>query len=669
MKFKGIRESNIYSNFKDGYTNLLTAEDIENAIIDLRRAIVYESPQDASLKSIDQELQRILSEDGFLDQGLYSKIVDSPYSLVGSDLSQNDSKQSYNQLVTKLSSVEAIREAVSLFEAHEETTQIQKEFLGAFLNNAVGNMELNSNISKLANNQSKYLNLKYSGELSALKRFSYKSRVLDDVQKQKDKIDFLETMEPNSTVPYSKRFTIEEFGKLSDLHSAYTSFERFASSCGNIDSFEKLRQIRDFGEIAGGFIEYTQNEFKEHSQNSYKAGDIVMYDIDKRSLVTNNKLDRESKLTKRYVTNYGHAATVATGSGGAKLSHVYGEYQVDDLDLEKGLFSDVYRMDLGALLTKEAKQAAQNLYGDKWNEKVNEIYPEVSSKLFELSQQDQRYALIFNSSDKRFNAGIMSYIPFGNTLLKATNWDNMREQFSDKTKGETEMICSEFASRLAIVSLMESNEKLQEVLGLEKNALNIPFSKREDLDKVHPGRLIDILHKADCIKEVPPSIIQTQFFKRPEENFKKITSQVYKSFKKCISSEMDTEAICTKLVNVFEIEHNKRFPNDKVELDASTRDMLTIVIKNEVDNIKTQMDDAKNAHNEMLNKNLFTKIYGAICKIVNLFYKKLDQHIDQNIAKDSVNIIDKLIEGVEKQGSWVNRSSSLDVGTAQGRQP
>ncbi len=669
MKLRSLQGTDIYSNFKKEVTDAKTTYGISEAIIDLRSNIIKsnEPIEELVMGSVDYVLQKILSENGIIESNIYNSIIsgsDVDLNLFKDQDSLNQGDGRYDKLHTMLDSNEAILEAMALFQKDkemqynrtgEDLTERQRNFLGAFLDNAVGNAALNSKLSELANNKSVYFNLNFKEEIDGLKRFSYKSRVLDDVLEQGDKVDSLGVIGKNSTIPYSKRFTLEEFGKLSDLHAAYSSISRFSASCGDTDAFNKLSNVLKIGESAGHFLQHIEEEFMIHATNDYKAGDIVMYDIDKRAMVTNNKPNRESELIKKYITNYGHAATVAVEGGKAKLSHVYGEYEVDDFDMRKGIFSDTYRIDLSALLTKEAAQAAQKLYGDQWKERVNEVYQDVSSQSFELSQKDRVYNGIINSSDKRFKAGIASYVPLGHKSLKATDWESMREQFNDPSKTAKEMICSEFASRLAIVTFMESNEKLQEMLGVKDKVLNIPFSRHEDLNKVNPGRLMDILNRAGCIEEVPPSGMQIQIFKRPEEDMRKITSEICRQFKDGISRGIDAEEICVNLVNTFEREHNKRFPNDQLKLDASTKDMMVILIKGEVDNIQKQVQDTQNAHNEGKKNSIFAKIYNATCNIVGKLYRKLDQHIDQNIVKETVNIIDKFVEGAEKHGSWVNR--------------
>ena len=120
-------------------------------------------------------------------------------------------------------------------------------------------------------------------------------------------------------------------------------------------------------------------------------------------------------------------------------------------------------------------------------------------------------------------AGKADYIWGGHTRKSDADFNQLAERImgdKDAQKDHyTDMICSEFVTKSTIASLVYIDRFFSEELGqfliekgkvkegeklkAAKNVLQLPYSKKEKLKAVHPGRMIDLLKKRSCLSRVP----------------------------------------------------------------------------------------------------------------------------------------------------------------------
>lgn len=56
-----------------------------------------------------------------------------------------------------------------------------------------------------------------------------------------------------------------------------------------------------------------------------------------------------------------------------------------------------------------------------------------------------------------------------------------------------------------------SNEQIEFIIRVNNNKIiDIPYSKKEDLTKIHPGRMIALLEKKKCVQKIKPPTAFTQ---------------------------------------------------------------------------------------------------------------------------------------------------------------
>ncbi len=256
-------------------------------------------------------------------------------------------------------------------------------------------------------------------------------------------------------------------------------------------------------------------------EQKYKNGDIVMYDIKLENQFKNIKeFTKEQKGIWYFLgSKYAHAAQINISNGQApKLSHVYGQYESDIIKFQQAMFSDVYRFDASKLLTKEGIEKAKEAFGENWEEEVNKIYQKSQQEVYETGL-NSGFNNLENSSQKRLQSGKANLPFYGHKTKEEQDFKELSEKFYQRDGAEVDdniMICSEFVTRSTISSLVKSNEELSKELGID-NALQIPFSKYEDLNKVHTQRLIDILMEKECITQVRKPKIEIMLFKEPEK--------------------------------------------------------------------------------------------------------------------------------------------------------
>ena len=110
------------------------------------------------------------------------------------------------------------------------------------------------------------------------------------------------------------------------------------------------------------------------------------------------------------------------------------------------------------------------------------------------------------------------------------DFEKLADKILAEKEGEQEhmqiMICSEFVTKTTLAALVKLNRELSAELGDlliqqgqeeegtklkdSHNVFELPYSEKEKLNKVHPGRMIDLLVKRRCVKRLDPPLIVKQ---------------------------------------------------------------------------------------------------------------------------------------------------------------
>jgi len=177
------------------------------------------------------------------------------------------------------------------------------------------------------------------------------------------------------------------------------------------------------------------------------------------------------------------------------------------------------------LIPKEQKKKLKETYGDNWLEKVNGMYAQIERDIHD--QTVGKFAKLRVPSFEGFIMRGLSFLlghkQFGKNDFKKIH-DRVYNDFYKK--GSKSMMCSEFVTHTTIAALYELNEQLKKDI-LDKPKLEniepppspdkqklgnikspsdpgqivkIPF-EYENLERVHPDRLLKVLKKSGCIEE------------------------------------------------------------------------------------------------------------------------------------------------------------------------
>ncbi|MSO14234.1 hypothetical protein [Rickettsiales endosymbiont of Trichoplax sp. H2] len=477
------------------------------------------------------------------------------------------------------------KEALDILKSYHKQKYLassQEEFLSKFLEDSINNKKVNSYLGELEKSKNKiYLNA-HSDDIYELKRWSFKTKNIENFTKILNKLENnVEKINSGQSLSYEEQITPKEFGILTDLAGLNKMLIKF-NEYKVIREGSKLKELLDQSNSAKNIVKTIQNKFIEEQQ--YKDGDIVMYnsDIQNQFSGKNPKLFSEEWLTRKIVGKYGHAAQINISEDDTpKLSHVYGNYENKEIGFQQAMFSDIYRFDASKLLTKEGIEKAQETFGENWQEEINKIYQNSQSEVYEKGAEE-RFDSLKNSEQKRFESGKADFMFHGHKTKEEQDFKELSEKFYQRDGAEVDdniMICSEFVTRSTIASLVKSNEELSEKLGIN-NSLQIPFSKYEDLNKVHTQRLIDILMEKECITQVRKPNIEIMLFKEPEKaqyktimNMTKIVEDQLKVFE---DSVMDNQLpgqkhekslrLTESLIDKFVETYNKNNPYDAIEI-------------------------------------------------------------------------------------------------------
>lgn len=495
------------------------------------------------------------------------------------------------------------KDIISLFLAKKNTRlNAQNNLLDEFLSHSIANKNLNEELTILI--QQKNISDAEKKIISDLRYISHKTIGLGDFEKIKEKLESsLYKIKQGIPLIYKDQLDAREYGVLSDFVKAgkkLNNYKDFHSITGLLEKIQQVEKMLDL--IEDRFID----------EQKYKNGDIVMYDIERENIFKNiASFTKEQNAIWYFLkSKYGHAAQINyLKDGSPLLSHVYGQYENKKIDFEQAMFSDVFRFDASKLLTAQAVQKAKEKFGDNWQEKVNEVYQQSQQKIYEEGV-DGGFKNLKNSPDKRYESGKAEI--FGHSIKEEQDFKELSERFYHRDGAGVDdniMICSEFVARSTIASLVMSNDLLKDELGME-NALDIPFSKNEDLNKVHTQRLIDKLMEKECITQVRKPNIQIMLFKEPEKahyktilNMTKVVEEQLKNFDaSMVENELpfqrDTKIlrITETLIDKFVETYNKNNPFDAIEISQEQKEELKQKLS---DSVSELVDKSGNLNNDI----------------------------------------------------------------------
>jgi hypothetical protein len=413
--------------------------------------------------------------------------------------------------------------------SNDQRTEEDKRLIATFVEYASGNKEFNIRLGNVLKSGNDFVR-QYKQEIELLHKYTYKSSDLDVIINSLDKIQFmLSKLEGNPQHKFSnaEKITLAELGKInkyidSDVKSVLEKISYEAP---------QIQKLRNTYQRAQAVIE--QFDKKIESQINYKEGDLVM-DVankyHKLKLHTYNSFFKWlENLIQDWITPYSHAAI------GTKLDNVKGileiwdEYQTREVDAQNSLITETFRVYPHALLQNveitEKLMKALDVDKEGLKDKLHEMYGKCSTDIAQTIDPTK----LQNDSTKRRQAGLADFRIGGHkTSESVRSWVEkvMDSKSVDGIKISTgeKIICSEFAAKITALTIVALEKELIKTIKEKEpsfalkdgeNLLKMPFDKYEDLNKIHPARLIKELGKHGAIEKVESSkVIENMIISR-----------------------------------------------------------------------------------------------------------------------------------------------------------
>lgn len=419
----------------------------------------------------------------------------------GSSLSKNlkESEAKCIKLFTKLT-------------VGEIETDAQKKYLGAMLERSIGNKELNLRLTAFSREKGNAAYSKHQYAVGDIKYFSYKTRHCDKIPVLNKKCKkALELLAVGQKVSESEKLNQFEYGVLCDIAKMKEKLDEYNEK-GVIPKTGKLVELYEESKKSYALVKRI-NECAV-SEERYKAGDILMVHSQKSIASKDKRVDQETALTHTFISKYGHAAQIYIdpANGIPSISHIYGGYQSDKVQGQDIATSDIFRVDPSKLVSKENMEFLNKLYkaeGKDWKVEVTKMYQDILQEVHEKSQET--FEIIKNDKTARFRAGLANFGLYGgHTSRTPQDFSEVHKSMlglNDRSVKE-KMICSEFVAKSTVAAFVELNERLR--IKLDENNLprkpedlvEIPISRKERLERIHPERLVTLLDKAGCLTAV-----------------------------------------------------------------------------------------------------------------------------------------------------------------------
>lgn len=398
---------------------------------------------------------------------------------------------------------------------HKQVGSYQEKLeLSMLIEKNLGNNDLNQRLG-LFEKEKHALVERYQITIADVKYLMFKTQLrrLNDVLLEKAE-NALQEIENGNSLDLKSKLTLYQLGRLDDLAKLKSTLDDL-NSLGLIDSSSKLKKLHTQANRGAELIERIEQHVAE--EQLFESGDLVM-NHSKKSLALKNKLaNSEVVLTHTFISKYGHAAQVYIDpkTNAPTFSHIWGEHQTDVVKVTDIAISDVFRVDVTQLVVPAMQIKLEAYYSNQgldYKNEIKKLYQESIQRL--LAESKERFEGVKNDKVARFKAGWADYgFHGGHRDAEAVNRRDIHDVMYGKGehKIKDKMICSEFVANGIVAAIYETNDLLQQqmlnagvVASADENIINTPL-KREQLSRVHPQRLVNLLRAEGCLVQVNQS--------------------------------------------------------------------------------------------------------------------------------------------------------------------
>lgn len=361
---------------------------------------------------------------------------------------------------------------------------------------------------------------------SLIHKHSHKTKGFKRMKSLKSKLSkIVSRMNKKEEILESERMSLAEIGMIERFNRNTELFETMeAISPESPEIKDMIEQQKELAPLEESFYQHIEDD----GAKTFKTGDIILDSSKLRRELDGKKADLFDRVTEK-ITKYDHAAVAWARGEETYKSHV----TLDDIEATKEsgaelLISEHYRIhpevmlkdnkmkeDLKLVVAQEGAGPLDpngpKLTEKELSEQLGEMFSAFASQVHSEIQQGKLVAFE-NPAERQMRAGMADLIP---VLGHKKNHSNMswvrkvtgrseeqgmdlRQALLEDTGGE--MICSEYAARVTLLSLVRLDDALKEKMeekGAEvktKGVMSLPLV-REKLSKVHPERLLKTLPK------------------------------------------------------------------------------------------------------------------------------------------------------------------------------
>ena len=356
------------------------------------------------------------------------------------------------------------------------------------------------------------------GNIQSLSKFIYKTQDYEAVSSIHKKVQINKNLTENELqVSEAEKLSVKEFAKLikfSDLSNAAdnTDFNRklehINQKCTNQD-FKNL-----YANISSSHSVVSDIKQSITESKTYKTNDISVENMNKSQAAKGKKPELfhyDGAAAQLLLSDgYGHAAPLYVKNNpdgkttDTQKSHILAEHTTSPLEISDVLSADVLRIDPSKLANKNFTPKLAQAYGPEWQKHIQKTYETLADDLHSnikpiTNDQGRLKKIVQWFSPKA--------IVQGHTKLGQENdFRKISNEMLNPTEKNKQMLCSEFgavtiASTVDQLNLQVSKDlQTKGLITSEQEIFKNPIPRNERLEKIHPGRLVELLKNAGAVE-------------------------------------------------------------------------------------------------------------------------------------------------------------------------
>jgi hypothetical protein len=353
----------------------------------------------------------------------------------------------------------------------------------------------------------------------------YFALLVDRLEHLLEKIEHREEIKPEDQFTRRELGLLQKCAKLGrDLAEEDKSLLSKLEGVGVLERSPDLMELQKLSNKSQILLKQAQDNFA--AQIDYQDGDLVANVGRQKLELAGRKAYSEEEIHFRLITPYCHGAKIYKDQDKVMQSHVIGNYIQDEFTLSEELYSEVWRLNVAALVPSTTHVLLEGHYGKEWQKILQQKYQAIENHI--QKNKAGQFSQLKNPWDRRIHAGKADFIWGGHARKTERDFGKMADRIlAEKEDQEqmTIMICSEFVTKTTLAALVKLNRELSQELGdflIQKeqkeegeklkakgHLFELPYSKKEKFQDIHPGRMIDLLVKRKCVTRLKkPEIVQ-----------------------------------------------------------------------------------------------------------------------------------------------------------------